>query len=587
MTLSPSITDRETVGKYEQLRERVIERDSAGASAVTFDLIQDGRSTTEILSETVRIHAPYTHVPYHQRMDGGFVRFVNNDHALLSARATLSLQDLMPESLRHLPLAQTAWYVPSSLDIWNQLLGKMPGHYGRRTYDPSAHPDGPPTPVVHWEDQEPAALEGGFEEEVERWQRLVEWGRVDEAYRLWLGLWELWGRREELLAHTMFTGLMDVQDRMIWNRSYTTGHKAYRQRSLIELGRAIGWEHADHVIYAAVPDLAVGPRWYSSFEAACQIMLNELEEEAPESTLAATVATGTDRRLFANTTPVSQPEAEALIHAILRGDETHFIEPLIGLLRAGRSPRSILDAIQIASARLLLETRAPHAFTMPHHTMEYCNMVAWFYDQFDHPHRTKLLFVAANFINQASRHIRSTDAMVVMDGGAERAAEGDAAEGVGPALGAADPAPAGVGAAGHGDGRERRLDAGLPGRGPRPRRAGADAGRGGGEARQRPAQPGDRAVHPAGLPAHELADAGHAAAGLGAEHGGGGQVRRPVRVAAPVRGGVRGGDGGGVGRRRRPGGGRSWTTSRWRSCRRWPRIRRGGAGRPRYRVPAA
>ena len=93
MTLSPSITDRETVGKYEQLRERVIERDSAGASAVTFDLIQDGRSTTEILSETVRIHAPYTHVPYHQRMDGGFVRFVNNDHALLSARATLSLQD--------------------------------------------------------------------------------------------------------------------------------------------------------------------------------------------------------------------------------------------------------------------------------------------------------------------------------------------------------------------------------------------------------------------------------------------------------------------------------------------------------------
>ena len=281
MALSPSITDRETAGKYEQLRERVLERDSAGASAVTFDLIQDGRSTTEILSETVRIHAPYTHVPYHQRMDGGFVRFVNNDHALLSARATLSLQDLMPESLRHLPLAQTAWYVPSSLDIWNQLLGKMPGHYARRTYDPSAHPDGPAMPVVHWEDQEPAPLEGDFEEEVERWQRLVEWGRVDEAYRLWLGLWELWGRREELLAHTMFTGLMDVQDRMIWNRSYTTGHKAYRQRSLIELGRAIGWEHAHHVIYAAVPDLAVGPRWYSSFEAACQIMLNELEEEAP------------------------------------------------------------------------------------------------------------------------------------------------------------------------------------------------------------------------------------------------------------------------------------------------------------------
>ena len=30
MALSPSITDRETAGKYEQLRERVLERDSAG-----------------------------------------------------------------------------------------------------------------------------------------------------------------------------------------------------------------------------------------------------------------------------------------------------------------------------------------------------------------------------------------------------------------------------------------------------------------------------------------------------------------------------------------------------------------------------
>jgi len=34
--------------------------------------------------ETVRIHAPYTHVPYHQRLDDGVVKFVNNDHCLLS-----------------------------------------------------------------------------------------------------------------------------------------------------------------------------------------------------------------------------------------------------------------------------------------------------------------------------------------------------------------------------------------------------------------------------------------------------------------------------------------------------------------------
>ena len=142
MTLAPSITDRETEKTYARLQDRILERDQAGAADVTFELMRAGRSTTEILSETVRIHAPYTHVPYHQRMDGGFVRFVNNDHALLSARATLTLQHMMPETLRDLPLAQTAWYVPSALDIWNQLLGHMPGHYGRRVYDAAAHPDG-------------------------------------------------------------------------------------------------------------------------------------------------------------------------------------------------------------------------------------------------------------------------------------------------------------------------------------------------------------------------------------------------------------------------------------------------------------
>ena len=62
------------------------------------------------------------------------------------------------------------------------------------------------------------------------------------------------------------------------------------------------------MIYAAIPDLAVGPRWYSSFEAACQIMAYELEDARPQSSLAATEETDTDRRLFANTEPVTEPE---------------------------------------------------------------------------------------------------------------------------------------------------------------------------------------------------------------------------------------------------------------------------------------
>jgi hypothetical protein len=34
------------------------------------------------------------------------------------------------------------------------------------------------------------------------------------------------------------------------------------------------------------------------------------------------------------------------------------------------------------------------------HAYEYVNTVRWFYDRFDHPHQTKLLFVAASFVNE-------------------------------------------------------------------------------------------------------------------------------------------------------------------------------------------
>ena len=30
-----------------------------------------------------------------------------------------------------LPMAQTIWYIPTGLDIWNQKINKAPGHYTR------------------------------------------------------------------------------------------------------------------------------------------------------------------------------------------------------------------------------------------------------------------------------------------------------------------------------------------------------------------------------------------------------------------------------------------------------------------------
>ena len=128
-----STTDRprETAGLYARLEERILARDQVGASGTYYDLVRAGRPLTEIVAEGVRIHAPYTHVPYHERIDDGYPNFVNNDHCLLSARATLNLARMLPGGLAMLPMAQTIWYIPTGLDIWNQKIGKAPGHYMR------------------------------------------------------------------------------------------------------------------------------------------------------------------------------------------------------------------------------------------------------------------------------------------------------------------------------------------------------------------------------------------------------------------------------------------------------------------------
>ncbi len=393
MTLTSAVArERAHLGAYAQLEDKILGRDQIGASRVFYGLLKDGRPVTEIVRETVAIHAPYTHVPYHQRLDGGVVRFVNNDHCLLSARVSLGLMKLVPPALRFLPLAQTIWYVPTGLDPWNQLLGKAPGHYTRLyeiTVDQS-----PPTPEIHWPDQEPLRTEGSLEERLNHWLTLVQRGEVLAAYRVYLGLLEEEAHRREVLAHLVFAGLIDVQDRMLHNRSYTTGHKSYRARATVELGEAIGWPDAHGVVYAGVPDIAVGPRWYSSYEMGCNVMQNLLD--------------GRDRELLEQEVPLTLAEQSMLIDAVIRQPEPAYINATVALLKAGKGPRQILDVIQVASAQVILETGHPNNFSMSQHGYEYCNTLRWFYDTFAHPHRLKLLFVAASFINRAAHHQANT-----------------------------------------------------------------------------------------------------------------------------------------------------------------------------------
>ena len=141
-------------------------------------------------------------------------------------------------------------------------------------------PGPPPMPEVVWADQEPERLDGPLQERLDHWMTLVHRGNVLDAYRVFLGLMENAGRAQarcwRSCAHA---GLMDVQDRALYNRSYTTGHKAFRARATVDLGNSLGWDNAHDVVYAGALDIAVGPRWYSTYEMACNVVKIFLEKQ--------------------------------------------------------------------------------------------------------------------------------------------------------------------------------------------------------------------------------------------------------------------------------------------------------------------
>src|SRR5207302_6328202 len=265
----------------------------------------------------------------------------------------------------------------------------------------------PPKPVVYGPDQQPLREPCLLNERLNRWLTLVERGQVIDAYRTFLGLMEDTEHRREVLAQLVFAGMIDVQDRMLFNRSYTTGHKAYRARSVVEIGNAVGWDNAHDVVYAGALDIAVGPRWHSVYEMACNVVTIFIEGKEVH----AVPQSGTserERELLANTGMVSEAETEELIDALVCQHEPAYIQKISALLLAGASPRRIVDAIQLAAAQIVLETDGPSNFSMPQHTYEYCNTLGWFFDNFAHPQRLKLLYVAGSTANQAAWNQRSS-----------------------------------------------------------------------------------------------------------------------------------------------------------------------------------
>src|SRR5262249_23643915 len=159
-----------------------------------------------------------------------------------------------------------------------------------------------------------------------------------EAYRVFLGLFQERERRRELLAHLAFVGLIDVQDRMLYNRSYTTGHKGYRARATIELGEAVGWDNARDILYAGVPDMAVALRWHWASEMGCQVGWRFLAEDdaRPRPSMEPSPARLGEERLLRNSQPVTPAESERLVQALIAEPEPAFIHEITDLLLAGK-----------------------------------------------------------------------------------------------------------------------------------------------------------------------------------------------------------------------------------------------------------
>src|SRR3989441_709341 len=230
MATTPAVTsERGFAAEYARLEERILARDQIAASQVLYGLLKQGRPVTEIVVETVRTRAPTPHAPSHRGLDDGVVSFATNDPCLRSGRVGPPLASLVHPELSLLPLAQSVWYIPTGLDPWNQLLGRAPGHY-TRLYEIAVN-QAPPAPEVHWPEAEPLHIEGALGERLNHWLTLVQRGEVLTSYRVFLGLMADAPNRRQVLAQLAFAGLIDVQDRMLHNRSYTTGHKAYRARA--------------------------------------------------------------------------------------------------------------------------------------------------------------------------------------------------------------------------------------------------------------------------------------------------------------------------------------------------------------------
>jgi hypothetical protein len=373
----------------EHLTDAILARDQFRTTDLFFRMVRrEGRSIGEALGEVTAAEAPFVQVPSHIDVRDGQITLINNDHTILGLRASFDLAPYLPPEYRLLGLLQSVWYIPAGLDIWNQLRGRYPGRYatmkGMNVPPPSYGP------VVWQREEAPLPQEGPLEERLHAHMIATMSGDVRRSYGLFLGLAADADARARLRDHMLFLGLIDLQDTVAGRKARNTGHKALRARAVGDLAEAVGWDRARGVFYIGVPDMAVGPLYYSVYDAACVTVAAEFPDAG--KTLKAK-----------NQGALTPADVEALVRLLMEGSSEIVWNQITTHLENGVSLRSLGDAIQIGAAELLLRTTVPRQFTDGQHPFDYCNTANYWLRSCDNPYQPRVLYLMANFVNDVAR----------------------------------------------------------------------------------------------------------------------------------------------------------------------------------------
>jgi hypothetical protein len=383
---------------FDKLTQAILERDQPRTADLFYGMVaRDGRSVGEALSVVAAAEAPFVQVPSHINVRDGQITLINNDHTILGLRASTYLMPFLPEKYRLLPLLQSVWYIPAGLDIWNQLLGKYPGRYATMKGINVA----PPSygPVVWNDDQEPIHEKGTVEERLHQHMVATISGDSRRSYALFLGLAEDEHIRPMLSDQLQYLGLIDLQDTVIGRKARNTGHKAIRARAVTDLADFIGWERSHGVYYMGVPDMAIGPLYYSPYDAVCVRMASEFPD-------------GGVNFEQTNQTPLSPAEVEDMVRQLMEVDPDAVWDLLTAHLKNGKSIKSLGDTIQIGAAELILRTSVPRQFTNGQHPFDYCNVANNWLRTSKSPYRPRILYLMASFVNDAAHENKLSTSVI-------------------------------------------------------------------------------------------------------------------------------------------------------------------------------